>query len=762
MNTYNITTKKQLLEYYRLKKTSSAKFLVDKYIKPSNKSNIELNNFFVDIVVSEYSLKNRMELDDIRNLASKSDMEPEKVIKRINKFVDLKMLHPTNNFEKNIKNLYSSFVKYKNNLKNNSKIHPDTGYRFDIYEQTSFENIEDMLVSLNRFDRTVKYGKSLIKSYKHLFNDELLKKNESYKYTNDEIKILNDFCETIDILNTIKEKKIEREIVESSLSKIASFKDYSDFQNALKQILNSDKPNAQKIIKMIEEQDINVDIVYNENNKLALKINDFEASQALGSSEWCISYNESYYNEYLKRIEDSETYIQLSNEYEDLILETETLENGTHIFYYDFDKNEDDSTSKIAFTLGANSDLTAAFDKNDSSIISEFENIINDKLLTSIAKKSLPYEYSSFNVHYMSSWGNDSEMFSNIYLENRNPIVCINKIVDFLIEENDFLDIKLSEIELNKIYSDQIKYEDISNSIFIDKILKYKSYMDDYNNFMLINHAEDFVDIKSSSLVINNTDFLSIYEKLNDIEKSVIFKKHEKTFEQLKQEQNKIHISYNQENCYNMNNFIKPKHILEYLNLRFKDNEEVNIKDLITKSISFSDIKSSKVINEHLINMVERNEFNINILIENHKLIDEKTLKDIILIVNKLPKDYFNCNMTNSSFHALSESKVILENLSKESISSISKMIELNDNIKIRKNTKYEKDTVYEYPNRMKNLYQLGIINDNIINEKFDMFSGMSMREESILLKETGMNLEGYIKSNNKPNNKSKIKMKIN
>lgn len=120
--------------------------------------------------------------------------------------------------------------------------------------------------------------------------------------------------------------------------KIAAFKSPEQFNEALTTFLDSlNSFEMQATINKARKFDI--EVVSTEDTKLILRINDFNQSHAIGSSSWCISRDESYFNSYAKGREQ--------------------------YFIFDFSKDNTDNRSMIGITLEKNGEYSAGHYKDD-------------------------------------------------------------------------------------------------------------------------------------------------------------------------------------------------------------------------------------------------------------------------------------------------------------------------------------------------------------------------------------------------------------
>ena len=120
--------------------------------------------------------------------------------------------------------------------------------------------------------------------------------------------------------------------------KIAAFKTPEQFNEALSSFLESLNSFEMKAT-ISKAEKFGVQVISAEDNKVILKIDDFDTSKLMGSSSWCISRDESYFNSYAKGREQ--------------------------YFLFDFSKDNTDNTSMLGITLEKNGNYSAAHYKDD-------------------------------------------------------------------------------------------------------------------------------------------------------------------------------------------------------------------------------------------------------------------------------------------------------------------------------------------------------------------------------------------------------------
>lgn len=258
------------------------------------------------------------------------------------------------------KSIIEKYYEYHNLFKETAKIE-NNEKRFNIIEENDLETIYDKMQYHIEQSELNKYARSFIRSYKHLINEE-----------------------TINIFKSLKEEELPRDVIQNEIRKIAAFKNSNDLNQALKGVLNYTASYNQKIKRKLEEDNKigqkNSKIVYDENGITIVEINKFEDATSLGTSQWCICYEPSYYEEYLTKINidnifSGTTEIKVAQEAEEVNAfelmdaeEYETENKGKHYFLYNDNVEKNDVESMIAFTIGSNEEIQHCFNKEDESI----------------------------------------------------------------------------------------------------------------------------------------------------------------------------------------------------------------------------------------------------------------------------------------------------------------------------------------------------------------------------------------------------------
>lgn len=184
---------------------------------------------------------------------------------------------------------------------------------------TSFEKVDDDMHKLIREHKIKKFAESIVSSkYKHLYT------KESYKL----------FQELYDL-------NIDTKTLQEMLGKkMAAVETKQMFNENIKKLLNSLNEFDMDSVKL-KANSYGAKIIADENEILILEIKDFVQSQKLGSASWCISRNQSYFEQY-------------------------TEKGGKQYFIYDFNQDSKSVKSLVGITLTKAFKVKAAHSKSDS------------------------------------------------------------------------------------------------------------------------------------------------------------------------------------------------------------------------------------------------------------------------------------------------------------------------------------------------------------------------------------------------------------
>lgn len=265
----------------------------------------------------------------------------------------------TNNKNPTVKKYFIKLIKtsnikleysYINEIYNKFVLNISLLKDLDIFKLDNFEDVDDIINNAIIKHKNKKFCLSFIsKKYKKLIDEK-----------------------TYELFGILLENKINRETIQECFIKtIAAFNNKDEFNYSLEQFVFSVNNIKSKNFIINYCHDNNIDILYNENNEIVIKINNFENSKILGSSSWCISrHGHSFYN-YLKNKNDF-----LSN----ILNSIFNLENTSYfLFHYNFNKKPYDKDFILGYTI-INNEFYIAYD-NHNKLTHKYSNPNIAKLL---------------------------------------------------------------------------------------------------------------------------------------------------------------------------------------------------------------------------------------------------------------------------------------------------------------------------------------------------------------------------------------------
>lgn len=257
-----------------------------------------------------------------------SNSESKEYIKEIFKScIDLKLKkHPyvAKVFKSLLENdltTMSYAISAMNNYTTNENILKASGFDIMDKDLTTFERLDDKINECVLNHNIKQYAHSISSNkYKHLYDED------SYL-----------------LIRELYDLNIETSVLQDLIGKkMAAFKSSDEFNTGLTKLLNTFTNFSPELIEEKAKLN-NIKIVSNENNIMILEIKNFEQSQNIGSSSWCISRDRIYFDSY-------------------------TSYNANQYFIYDFNKKSTDIESMIGLTLTSSGDYHAAHKKNDNNI----------------------------------------------------------------------------------------------------------------------------------------------------------------------------------------------------------------------------------------------------------------------------------------------------------------------------------------------------------------------------------------------------------
>lgn len=354
------------------------------------------------------------------------------------------------------------YLNYYNLFKHLNKL-PDTdNNKFDLNKFNSIEEIYDSVIDSIEKSELKKYMKYFLGSYIRLADED-----------------------TDKLFSTLKYEKYNKDTIKTALKNIALFDDSQILNLTLQNLIDKNLPSSNDILESISENpDINSDILFNSNNILALRINDFKTSTILAKNSWCISKSQSFYDSYIK---DPDYY---------------------HVFIYNFSKDIKHPHYKIGITFSGH-DIYKSFDNTNSPCDRESIYKMFGKEKIDIIQKS-----------------NKEIKIVNEIIKSENLIFSVPQ------EINDLL--YFLNRAANKIVSHSILNLDLKNIQFNSNLLSKNDQFETYLTICKKLEVHPF----------ENIYFKTEYTNLKDLQKIILNKQYNLT----NQDNNIINTSNNRKN----------------------------------------------------------------------------------------------------------------------------------------------------------------------------------------------------------------------
>jgi hypothetical protein len=347
----------KIREDLKLKKISNFISISDEYISLKNKvtpenqtelTSLMLNKFEQDVIDLKINLSKSQKFEEIiffhnkqfilkdskgNYIEPKNTQEAKNLLKEFSESLisfELKK-HPNiakfviNLFKEEI-NIVGAFILI-DAIKENHQILKNNNFQFD--NELSIEGLTDEIFKTVQDHKVKQLAFSILSNkYKHLYSDEC-----------------KPFFE-----NMFNSNFTSNQVQEILGKKIASCKTKEDFFKHVESVHDKIfKFSKEKLLADLSKSK-DVQVISEQDDVVVLKINNFEDSKILGTSNWCISREYYYF----------EDYAQNNNQY----------------FIYDFNNDTPENLSLIGVTLFKNGNLKAAHDKNDYSL--KHDSIIDD------------------------------------------------------------------------------------------------------------------------------------------------------------------------------------------------------------------------------------------------------------------------------------------------------------------------------------------------------------------------------------------------
>ena len=244
------------------------------------------------------------------------------------------------------------------------------------------------------------------------------------------------------------------------IKKVSSIDDSSELIRQLKFVTSTHFDwNMQSLIDFIYNvNDLDCEVILNCNNIVLIKVNDFDTIKHLAkTTNWCISKNKTYWNNYITRLNG----------------------NSQQFILFNFNKQEDSNLSVIGFTITKNKGITAAHDFTNKDILKQETSTLNIK--------SYSERFRSYENIYMILKNNGIDVESLIpydkseYEWNRDAFMeyvgrCVSDLenIDILVDNAGKLCISVKDKKIKKLFGKNydeniiIPKEDYQHLIFAD------------------------------------------------------------------------------------------------------------------------------------------------------------------------------------------------------------------------------------------------------------------------------------------------------
>ena len=498
--------------------------------------------------------------------------------------------------------VYHTYKKHKN-LLNQENIY------FFQYLNSKDENIKSQFESLSD-----DIHKSLVKS-KHKRIKKILHSNHN--------DIVNN--ETEEIIQLFAESNISTKIIKQFVGKkIRAYKSSEELNNELNKLYEEINGSWNKDSYISKINESNSKIVFQEDNKLAVEILNFNDSQLLGTKNWCVSREELFYNDY-------------------------TENNERFVFIFDFNEAPFSENSMKAAIVEVDGNIHEVYNKADvkidnKSVINEKEafnpinketliyKINNDKKIND-SKNLVAMQYTIYGLYEEAKeiLGEDkykkdlSYLFSNKLtqiINGKNTVAFLNEVNEIITEEDSINSYDVFDWIREVSYLDKDIIENFFKLPIIQKLVdKELVHMDqEIRDYELTESVSHFFSENSQTNFEQGINFIN---KLSDL-----------GIENVEELINLKNISYEALEFINEKNMISNKFDLSIL--RSNQNE-----DFFQKYFEIINLKEQdeKVINEIssnlFLNIIQNNGVNINSIYYGLKSYFKEDFESI-------QKDYFS------------------------------------------------------------------------------------------------------------------------
>lgn len=707
--------------------------------------------------------------------SSKMKKHFHKMIENDKKNNKIKNVH----YIQDIKDVIDSYYKNKNVLKQYVNIDKGNNNYFNIMDDNKtnlawHEYVGDSISKLKEHSAVKKYAGSYLRSYKSLLNDE-----------------------SLSLFKVLMDKDLEREDLSKKLSKIAAY-DTEDLNKALSKIVEDVSLSADSIINKINDEDLNATVLENENNTLTVMIGDYDASEKLGSSQWCISYNQSNYETYLDSTKDE--YDSMPERYENddryRIVDDALNENvlpGNHVFVWDFSKAETDPNFKIAFTVSSAGDVVAAHDQEDECILEDFDNrTIYSEECAYIAQDGYDYFMKRYKDEDLDNWDHIYAKPFDVISNVAYPLSFYRHITDnldrtdiepyddgFLLPE-ELLTKTLDDHKLFKFRKTEDVLEDVLwLSEFISEFKKWEPEEVEPDEDGYFNHGEIesipfMCYFDDAQEVLKKGEFFEMIKTIPASSAYLLFKKDDNKKRIISALENDIKTIKNKD----IMDILKTNRMLTFHNSYKKEEDKFNflsqnsdIFDLSNDEKTYSIMASLKkddemgnLKEEYICNEIKKGNLHPNHILRNINRIHEDSLPIILNEVSQLNKSGMEFNLTAVEIMEMSKSQEFINNIDEKTVILIKKSIGVDKSTFGKFTSKGNNNKIffedYSFGQKMNSLYRVGIIDEKSFMNNFDK-GELCFGDQASFPKDEFKSLEEYIFSGDCVHLKKKKQLKL-
>lgn len=470
---------------------------VRKYLKANNLETVEDEAGFTWI---KNALKNNPNYLLPATKFYAGGVPKDKVIELFNKIKQYKQLMKNNGFD---------FLEYFTEMETvMDEIYNNNGDYKSLFETLS-DKLELMIIE-NEKQKFVK--KFISNKYKHLVND-------------DTVKLFHIIKDDLDI----SDHKVVQGLI---TKKLAAYKSPEEFNKALKGIINQVSGGKKKILKTIEDNNIN--LIHQDDEVIIVNVETYEQICKIGTENWCIVRDKYFFEDYVN------------------------FPNKQYVIF-DLTKDNIDPLYMLGVTIDHKGNSTAAHDMEDEAIEDEVfkkwrkylkpmsREVIEENIHTLI--QAIDYDSLDKYKEFVKDSSNDPYQLMIMALqkdsldilyymlneieEGDRRIKFINRVIIRSIDKEDFKTFKLAidkehkfkGIDSKAINSILFQIGRVAKSISeIEKYTKYVKYVIDNYGFevsggtghMILHYAyqRNLVDI--TKLLFN---YDNIYNDLSDEDK---------------------------------------------------------------------------------------------------------------------------------------------------------------------------------------------------------------------------------------------------